>query len=143
MTRVRPGWLVALCALVLAVSSWLPWLISSADGGGRATGIGGTVGTFDLLPARFGVGQLVVLLTSALVVAAAMTARGLSARWSAGVALGLSLLIAGLMVWYHLHYVGGPVSAGYGFYIGVAGVVGAVGFSVWSLVAALRDGRLR
>ena len=58
MFRLRPGWLVALCAAILAITVWLPWLTTRADGGGRANAIGGTVGNL-VLPARFGAGQLI------------------------------------------------------------------------------------
>jgi len=37
MSRLRPGWLVALCAAILVVSAWLPWL--TADGA-RASAVG-------------------------------------------------------------------------------------------------------
>src|SRR5690242_496816 len=100
MVRLRPGWLVVLSAAVLAVSGWLPWLTTTAEGGGHASAIGGTAGSL-VLPPRFGVGQLIVLLASALIVAGAMTARGLSARMSALAAVLISLLILGLTVWYH------------------------------------------
>ncbi len=133
---------MALCAAVLAVSVWLPWLTTSVDGGGRANAIGGAVGSL-ALPAGFGAGQLIMLLTSTLLVAAAMSARGLSPRWASGVALANSVLIAALTAWYYHLNVDPPVSAGYGFYIGVAGAVGAVAFSVWTLIAAMarRDPR--
>lgn len=135
MSRVRPGWLVALCACVLAVSAWLPWLTTSADGGGRTSAIGGTAGAM-ALPSGFGAGQLIVLLTSTLLVAGAMTARGLSAKWAAVVALVNSLLLGALTgLYYHLH-VADAVTLGYGFYIGAASIVGAAVFSVWSLIAA-------
>ena len=68
MSRARPGWLVAVCALVVAVSAWLPWLRSSAGGGGRANGIGGVAGAMPVPPPNFGVGQLIVLLAATLVV---------------------------------------------------------------------------
>jgi hypothetical protein len=136
MTRLRPGWLVALCAGILAVSVWLPWLTTAVDGGGRANAIGGSVGSLQL-PPRFGAGQLIVLLASTLLVAAAMAARGLSARWAAALALTNSLLIAVLTAWYYHLNVSPPVSAAYGFYVGAAATAGAVGFSVWTLVEAL------
>ena len=79
MLRPRPGWLVALCAAILAVSAWLPWLTTTADGGGRANAIGGTVGNL-VLPPRFGAGQLIVL-ASTLIVAGAMAARGCRPGW--------------------------------------------------------------
>jgi len=136
MIRVRPGWLVALCAAVLSVSVWLPWLTTSVDGGGHANAIGGTVGSL-ILPPRFGAGQLIVLLSSTLLVAAAMTARGLSSRWAAGAALANSLLIVALTAWYYHLNVGSVVVAGYGLYIGAAGAVGAVCFSVWAVIQSL------
>ncbi|OBF29650.1 hypothetical protein [Mycobacterium sp. ACS4331] len=142
MIRIRPGWLVALCAGVLAVSVWLPWLTTTANGGGRVSAIGGAVGSLDL-PPRFGVGQLIVLLTSSLVVAAAMAARGLSQKWAAGVACAISVAVTALTVLYHHLFVGGGVIAGYGFYIGLCSAVAAVVFSVWTLVQALSAGRRR
>jgi uncharacterized membrane protein len=117
MASPRPGWLVALCAAVLAVSVWLPWLSTSSDGGGRATAIGGTVG---------------------LLVAGAMAARGFSPRAAAGAALAISVLIAALTAAYYHNYVVGPVVAGYGLYLGAGAAVAAVGCSVWALIATLR-----
>lgn len=133
---LRPGWLVALFAAGLAVSAWLPWLTTGADGGGHASAIGGTVGSL-VLPPRFGAGQLIVLLASVLVVAGAMAARGLSERAASTAAVGLSLLIVGMTAWYYRTNVQDPVEPGYGLYIG--GVVAVVTLlcSVWSLVAAM------
>ena len=142
MLRPSPGWLVALCAAVLAVSVWLPWLTTRADGGGRANAIGGTVGNLEL-PPRFGAGQLIALLASMLIVAGAMAARGLSARAASTAALAISLLLVALMLWYYRINVHPPLSAGYGFYIGVAVAVTAVAFSVWTLVVSLTSGRRR
>ncbi len=90
MLRSSPGWLVALCAAILAITVWLPWLTTRADGGGRANAMGGTVGNL-VLPARFGAGQLIALLASMLIVAGAMAARGLSARAASTAALAISL----------------------------------------------------
>lgn len=142
MARLRPGWLVAFCAAVLAVSAWLPWLTTTVNGGGRASAIGGTVGSL-VLPARFDLGQLIVLLSSTLLVAGAMTARGLSVRWASVAALLISLLIAVLTGWYYYLNVSASVSAGYGWYIGAAGALGAVGFSVWALADTARSARVR
>jgi hypothetical protein len=136
MVRPRPGWLVALCAAILAISAWLPWLTTSEDGGGHANAIGGTVGNL-VLPPRFGAGQLIVLLASTLVVAGAMTARGLSARLASVAALVISLLLVALTLWYYRLNVHPPVSAGYGFYVGVAVAVAAAAFSAWALGASL------
>lgn len=135
MMRARPGWLVALCAAILTVSTWLPWLTTNVDGGGRANAIGGTVGNL-MLPPRFGAGQLIVLLASTLIVAGAMAARGLSARWASVGALAISLLLVALTMWYYRLNVHPPVSAAYGLYVGAAVAVAAVVFSVWALVSA-------
>jgi hypothetical protein len=136
MARLRPGWLVVLCAAVLAVSVWLPWLTNSADGGGRANAIGGIVGTMPAPPPGFGVGQLIVLLASTLIVAGAMAARGLFGRLASSAALAISVLLVVLAVWYYRLYVYSPVSAGYGLYLGAVAAVIAVLLSVWTMVAA-------
>jgi uncharacterized membrane protein YphA (DoxX/SURF4 family) len=134
--RWRPGWLVVLCAAVVAVSCWLPWLTTRVGGGGHASAIGGTFGSL-MLPPRFGPGQLIVLLAAALIVAGAMTARGLAARLSAIAALLISALLAVLTAWYYHINVKPPVAAGYGFYLGAAAVAGAVLFSIWAVIASL------
>jgi hypothetical protein len=136
MARLRPGWLVALCAVVLAVSAWLPWLTTRADGGGRANAIGGVVGTVQAPPPGFGVGQLIVLLAATLIVAGAMAARGLSARMASSAALAISVLLLVLTVWYYRLYVYDPMSAGYGLYLGAVAAIAAVLLSVWAMVAA-------
>lgn len=135
---MAPGWLVALCAAVLSVSSWLPWLTTSAGGGGRASAIGGTFGAIEVAP-RFGTGQLIVLLASVLVVLGAMAARGLSARLTSAAALVISVLLAVLMWWYYRANVAPPVVAGFGFYLGAACVAGLLGCSTWALIATLRS----
>ena len=140
MTRARPGWLVALSAAVIAISGWLPWLTTTANGGGHASAIGGAVGSL-VLPPRFGAGQLIVLLASMLIVAGAMTARGLSPRTAALAALVISLLLGGLTVWYYRLNVHPPVAAGYGLYVGAVGVLGALAFSLWAVIAALTAAR--
>jgi hypothetical protein len=136
MARLRPGWLVALCAMVLAVSAWLPWLTSRADGGGRANAIGGVVGKLHAPPQGFGVGQLIVLLAATLIVAGAMAARGLSARMASSAALAISVLLVVLTMWYYRLYVYAPVSAGYGLYLGAVAAIAAVLLSVWAMVVA-------
>lgn len=135
MVRLSPGWLVAFCAAILAVTVWLPWLTTSAAGGGRATAVGGVVGNLSL-PPHFGAGQLIAILASALIVAGAMAARGLSARVASSAALAMSVLIAVLTMWYYRLYVHPPVSAGYGFYIGAAVTGIAIVVSVWAMVVA-------
>jgi hypothetical protein len=136
MARLRPGWLVALSAAVLAVSVWLPWLTSRADGGGRASAIGGIVGTMPAPPPGFGVGQLITLLASTLIVAGAMAARGLFGRLASSSALAISVLLGVLTTWYYRLYVYSPVSAGYGLYLGAAAAVCAVVLSVCAMIAA-------
>jgi heme/copper-type cytochrome/quinol oxidase subunit 3 len=142
MARLRPGWFVVLFAALLAGSAWLPWLTTSAQGGGRASAIGGTIGSL-VLPPRFGAGQLIVLLSSALIVTGAMAARNLSPRLAAAAALVISVLLGVLTYWYYHLNVSPPVSAGYGLYIGAACALAAVVCSVWAVVAALLGGPAR
>ena len=139
MTRVRPGWLVALCGVAVAVSAWFPWLTSTADGGGRANAIGGIAGAMPVPPPGFGVGQFVVLLASFLVVAGAMSARSISARLASTVALSISVILMVLALWYYRLYVYPPVTAGYGLYIGAAVSLMAVLLSVWTMLAAWKS----
>ena len=84
-------------------------------------------------PPRFGAGQLITILASTLIVAGAMSARGLSARVASTAALAISLLLVALTLWYYHINVRPPVSAGYGLYIGIAVAVAAVAFSAWTL----------
>ena len=137
MARLHPGWLVALFAVGLSVSSWLPWLTTTADGGGRANAIGGTFGSITL-NTRFGPGQLIVLMASVLVVLGAMTARGLSARMAASAAVATSVLV-GLLSWWFFHAnLVAPMQLGYGFYTATVCAVGALACSVWALVSHAR-----
>src|ERR1700738_1182547 len=41
MSRLRPGWLVALFAATASASAWLPWLTTGINGGGWAQRTGG------------------------------------------------------------------------------------------------------
>ncbi|WP_156690564.1 hypothetical protein [Mycobacterium sp. Marseille-P9652] len=134
--RLGPGWLVALCALVVSASTWLPWLTTAVNGGGWANAIGGTHGSLEL-PHGFGAGQLIVLLSSTLLVAGAMVGRGLSARIASAAALVISLLIVALTVWYYKINVSPPVSAEYGLYVGGVAAACAAACSVVAVVAAL------
>ena len=136
MARLQPGWLVAVCAAGLSVSSWLPWLTTTSGGGGRASAIGGTIGAVTL-PSRFGAGQLIVLLSSVLIVLGAMVARGVSQRLAAVSALAVALIVAALTWWYFHANVTAPVTAGYGFYIGAAFAAGVLGCSIWALATVL------
>jgi hypothetical protein len=134
--RLRPGWLVAFFALVVSVSTWLPWLTTAVNGGGWANAIGGAHGNL-LLPGGFGAGQLIVLLSSALLVAGAMVGRGLSVKLASVAALTVSLLIVALTVWFYKLNVNPPVSAEYGLYVGAGGAVCAVVCSIVAVIAAL------
>ncbi len=138
--RLRPGWLVALSALLISASAWMPWLTTAAGGGGWANAIGGTHGTLEL-PRGFGAGQLIVLLSSTLLVAGAMVGRGLSVRIASVAALVISLLIVALTAWYYRLNVNPPVSAEYGLYVGAVGAGFAVACSVIAVITALASGR--
>lgn len=142
MARLRPGWLVALCALVLAVSAWLPWLTTSADGGGRANAIGGKIGSIGVPPPGFGVGQLILLLASMLIVAATMAARQLSSRLASSAALSISVIVAALLGWYFRLYVQAPVAVGYGMYLAAAMTVLAIVLSVLTMLVAWSETRV-
>lgn len=93
-----------------------------------------------MLPPRFGVGQLIVLLAAVLLVAGAMIGRGLFSRLASVAALVISLGIAGLGVWYYRLNVVAPITVGYGLGIGAVSVAGALGCSLWALVSTLRRG---
>jgi hypothetical protein len=140
--RLHPGWLVALFALVVSASAWMPWLTTSVGGGGWASAIGGTHGSL-MLPAGFGVGQLIVLLSSALLVAGAVAGRGLSPMLASVAALLFSALIVALTVLYYKRNVNPPVAAEYGLYVATAGAVCALVCSLWTVIAALAAGRSR
>jgi hypothetical protein len=141
MARLRPGWFVVLCSAVLLVSAWLPWLVT---GGGHANAIGGKFGVIGVPPNGFGVGQLIVLLNSTLIVAAAMAARSLYAKVASTAALGISVILVVLVLWYYRLYVASPVAAGYGLYVGGGAVVVAAVLSVFAMVAAWSElGRRR
>jgi hypothetical protein len=137
MTRLRPGWLVALFAAMVSISAWLPWLKTGINGGGWANAIGGSIGSLQL-PRHFGPGQLIVLLSSTLLVAGAMAGRGLLARLASIAALLISLLVIALTVRYYDVNVKPPVSAAYGLYIGGAAAAAAGLCSIWALVSSLR-----
>ena len=133
MTRLRPGWLVALFAATVSVSAWLPWLTTSINGGGWANAIGGSMGSLHL-PSGFGTGQLILLLSSTLLVAGAMVGRDLSAKPAS---------VAALTVWYYVVNVKPPISAAYGIYVCGAATAGAVVCSLWALASSLRGDRSR
>jgi hypothetical protein len=138
--RLRPGWLVAFFALLISASAWMPWVTTAVHGGGWANAIGGTHGNLEL-PRGFGAGQLIVLLSSTLMVVGAMVGRGLSVRLASFAALVISLLVVALTVWYYKLNVGTQVSAEYGLYVGGVGGICAVVCSVAAVIAALASGR--
>jgi hypothetical protein len=129
--------MVALFAAALSVSAWLPWLTTGTGGGGWANAIGGSIGSLHL-PHGFGPGQLIVVLSSTLLVAGAMVGRGLSVRPASVAALVISLVVVALMVRYYSLNVKPPVSAAYGLYVGGVAAGAAVLCSVWALAASLR-----
>lgn len=138
--RLRPGWLVAFFALAISASAWMPWLTTAVNGGGWANAIGGAHGSLEL-PPGFGAGQLIVLLSSLLLVVGAMVGRGLSVRLASIAALMVSLLIVALTVWYYKLNVKPPVSAEYGLYAGAVSAVCAMTCSVVAVIAAMGSGR--
>lgn len=127
---------MALCAAIVVVAAWLPWLTTGADGGGRANAIGGAVGSI-VLPRGFGPGQLIVLLGSTLIVAGAMAGQGISERWASLAGMLISLVLVALTVWYYTLNVKPPVAAGYGLYVGGGLALLAVVCSAWALVATV------
>ena len=137
--RLRPGWLVALFAVAILASTWMPWLTTKVNGGGWANAIGGTHGSLEL-PRGFGAGQLIVLLSSTLLVAGAMVGRGLSVRAASIVALIISLLVGALVVLYYKRNVNPPVAAEYGLYVGAAAAVCAVLCALWAVATAALSG---
>ncbi len=141
MTRhLRPGSLVSLFATAVLASAWMPWLATKVNGGGWANAIGGTHGSLEL-PRGFGAGQLIVLLSSTLLVAGAMVGRGLSVRAASIAALVISLLIGALMVLYYQRNVNAPVSAEYGLYVAAVAAVCAVVCALWAVATATLSGR--
>ena len=66
-----------------------------------------------------------------------MSARSLSPRITSTAALGISVLLAVMALWYYRLYVGSPIAAGYGFYIGVVATIArGWGLSVFAMVVA-------
>jgi uncharacterized membrane protein YphA (DoxX/SURF4 family) len=108
-------------------------LTTSAGGGGRASAIGGTFGNI-ALASRFGAGQLIVLLSSVLIVLGAMTARGLSTRPAAVAAVAVAVLIGVLSWWFFRVNLVAPIRVGYGFYIAAVCAVGGLVCSIWALM---------
>ncbi|MBV8863467.1 MAG: hypothetical protein JO082_07485 [Mycobacterium sp.] len=139
MTRLRPGWFIALFAVTVSVSAWLPWLTTASKGGGWANAVGGSKGNM-YLPPHFGTGQLIMLLSSALLVAGAMVARGLSTKPASVAGLVISLLVVALTGQYYNVNVKPPVSAAYGLYVGGGAAAAAAMCSVWAVVSSLRGG---
>ena len=127
---------MALGAAAVSVCAWLPWLTTAERGGGRASAIGGTLGSI-VLPPHFGPGQLIVLLSSLLIVLGAMAARDISPRLAASAAVVIALLVVALIWWFFRSNVHPPVAAGYGLYLGAVGAAAVLACSLWALVSAL------
>lgn len=138
--RLRPGWLVAFFAVVISASAWLPWLRTTVNGGGWANAIGGAHGNLEL-PRGFGAGQLIVLLSSTLLVVGAIVGRGLSVKLASVAALLISLLIVALTLWYYKINVSPPVAAEYGLYVGAGAATCAVACSIVAVIAAMASSR--
>ena len=129
--------MVALFAAAVSVSAWLPWLTTRTGGGGWANAVGGSAGNLHL-PHGFGPGQLIVLLSSALLVTGAMVGRGLSVRSASVAALVISLIVIALVARYYSINVKPPVSAAYGLYIGGVAAGAALLCSLWALAGSMR-----
>jgi hypothetical protein len=65
-----------------------------------------------------------------------MSARSLRPKIASTAALGISVILAVLVLWYYRLYVGNPIAAGYGLYVGGGAVVAAAVLSVFAMVAA-------
>jgi hypothetical protein len=129
--------MVALFAAMVSMSVWLPWLTTGNAGGGWVSAIGGSIDGLHVQQ-RFGTVQLIVLLSSALLVAGAVVGRGLSAKPASVAALVISLGMIVLMVRYYSVNVKPPVSAAYGLYLGGVAAAAALLCSVWALATSLR-----
>jgi hypothetical protein len=139
MPRLRPGWLVALFAVAVSLSAWLPWLTTGKSGRGWATAIGGSIDGLHIQH-RFGTVQLIVLLSTVLLVAGAVVGRGLSTRAASAAALVISLTVVALMVRFYSVNIKAPVSAAFGFYVAGTAAAAAVLCAVWALASSLRGG---
>jgi hypothetical protein len=82
-----------------------------------------------------------VVLSSTLIVAAAMAARGLSARVASTAALSISVLLTVLTWWYFRLYVAPPIAAGYGLYVGGVATAVAIVVSVLAMVVSWSEVR--
>jgi hypothetical protein len=129
--------MVALSAAMVSMSVWLPWLTTGRGGRGWATAIGGSVDGLHVQQ-RFGTAQLIVVLSSALLVAGAVVGRGLSTRTASVAALVISLGVVALMVRYYAVNVRPPVSAAYGLYLGGVSAAAALLCSAWAVAVSLR-----
>lgn len=129
--------MVALFAALVTMSVWFPWVTTGRPGGGWATAISGSIDGLHVQQ-RFGTVQLIVVLSSALLVAGAVVGRGLSARPASVAALMMSLGVIALMARYYSVNVKPPVSAAYGLYLGGVAAAAALLCSVWALAASLR-----
>ncbi|MBA0048145.1 hypothetical protein [Mycobacterium sp. NPDC050853] len=135
----RAGWLIAFAGLVMAVSVWLPWLRTSASGGGRANAIGGAIGSV-VLPAGFGAGQMILLVSALLVVAGCMVGQNILHRVAPIAAGVLALGLLGLELLYYRTNIKAPIVTGYGFWVAIAVSAIAVALSIVALLSRPQSG---
>lgn len=125
--------MVALFAVAVAVSAWLPWLSTGIGSDGWGAAIGG-----QHVQHRFGTAQLIVVLSSALLVAGAVVGRGLSTKGASVAALLISLAEVALLARYYSVNVKPTVPAAYGLYVGTVSAVAALVCAMWALAISLR-----
>ncbi len=125
--------MVALFAVAVAVSAWLPWLSTGIASDGWGAAIGG-----QHVQHRFGTAQSIVVLSSALLVAGAVVGRGLSTRGASVAALLISSTEVALLVRYYSVNVTPTAPAAYGLYVGAVSAVAALVCALWALVVSLR-----
>ncbi|AKP57132.1 putative transmembrane protein [Mycobacteroides abscessus subsp. abscessus] len=130
----RAGWLIAFTGLVIGFSVWLPWLRTSASGGGRANAIGGATGSV-VLPAGFGAGQLILLVSALLVVAGCMVGQHILHRIAPVAAGALALVLLALELLYYRTNIKPPIVTGYGFWVAICASAIAVALAIVALLS--------
>ncbi|ALR10787.1 hypothetical protein BST43_05210 [Mycobacteroides saopaulense] len=138
----RVGWLIALTGLVMAFSVWLPWLRTSASGGGRANAIGGATGSV-ILPSGFGAGQLILLVSVLLVVAGCMVGQHILPRIAPIAAGVLALGLLALELLYYRANIKPPIVTGYGFWVAISASAVAVALAIVALLSRPQSDGLR
>ncbi|WP_078282653.1 hypothetical protein [Mycobacteroides franklinii] len=138
----RVGWLIAFTGLVMAFSVWLPWLRTSASGGGRANAIGGATGSV-VLPSGFGAGQMILLVSALLVVAGCMVGQHILHRIAPVAAGVLALALMGLELLYYRTNIKPPIATGYGFWVAISASAIAVALAIVALLSRPQLGGTR